>query len=87
MKSKPPTMPCPHCHGSGRIEVTGIYAQTLKDVQRWCSRSGRYVVANRDAGWFGCNGTALSNRLAVLEKHGLVYSVKYGRQRRFYPCD
>lgn len=75
---------CPHCRGRGIIELTGIYAETLRGVRRKCARNGSYVVANRDAAWFGCQATALNNRLDALEKHGLLRSERYGRQRRFY---
>lgn len=76
---------CPTCQGAGVIPLTGIYAETLRGVRRLASRGG-YVVANRDASWFGCKPTALNNRLAMLENHGYVYSEKYGRQRRFFLC-
>lgn len=78
------TTACPHCNGKGRIPVTGVYAETLRGLRRWCKRPGMFVVANRDAYWFDCKPTALNNRLAWLESHGFARSEKYGRQRRFY---
>lgn len=75
---------CPHCQGSGKLRVTGIYAETLRGLRRWCASPGRFVVANRDATWFGCKPTALNNRLAWLEEHGFARSEKYGRQRRYF---
>lgn len=85
MSKRTDTTPCPHCSGCGRIPLTGIYAETLRGLRRWCTRPARFVVSNRDAWWFGCKATALNNRLARLEELGLARSEKYGRQRRFYP--
>lgn len=80
------TIPCPHCKGKGRIAVTGVYADTLQRLRKACKKLG-YVVANLDALYFGCKPTALNNRLAWLEEHGLARSEKFGRQRRFYAKD
>lgn len=77
------TVTCSHCKGKGVIPVTGVYKETLRGLRRLCEQSGGYCVANIHAAWFGCKGTALSNRLAWLEAHGLARSVKYGRQRRY----
>jgi predicted methyltransferase len=78
------TIPCPCCEGRGRLPLTGVYLETLKGVRRWVrARPERYVVANRDAYWFGCKPTALNNRLAWLERRGLIRSEKFGRQRRY----
>lgn len=75
---------CPHCRGEGQIELTGVYAETLRGVRRWCARPERFVVANRDWKWFAApSPTALNNRLAMLERHGFLVSEKFGRQRRF----
>lgn len=73
---------CPHCKGKGTQPLTGVYAETLKGCRRLC-RKGGYVMANRDAEWFGCGPTALNNRLSRLEELGFLVSEKYGRQRRF----
>lgn len=73
---------CHTCKGSGLVVVTGVYAETLAGLRR-LAKSG-YVVAGRDAAWFGCKATALNNRLAWLETHGLARSEKYGRERRFF---
>lgn len=62
--------------------VTGIYADTLLLLESKTTGNG-FVVANRDAAEFGCDPTALSNRLAWLETNGLATSIRYGRQRRF----
>ena len=81
---------CRHCHGRGLVKLTGVYAETLKDVRTFCLGRNAlcnegYVVSNRDAKHFGCNPTALNNRLAALERLGFVRSEVAGRQRRFYP--
>ena len=71
---------CWACQGRGRVELTGVYADTLRILR--ASRSA--VVANRDADRFGCLPTALNNRLSWLEEHGLAQSVRHGRERRFW---
>lgn len=88
-KKKPPRfgvdrVKCPHCDGKGHTELGGVYAETLQRMREHCSQGG-YVVANRDAELFGCNPTALNNRLKRLEELGFVVSEKSGRQRRFVP--
>lgn len=79
-------IPCSCCKGSGRIPLTGIYADTLKIIRRrWVA--GYYIVARRDAdNWFQCNPTALSNRLKWLERNGLLVSETYGREKRYRPA-
>lgn len=80
-----PECVCKHCKGRGVLPLTGVYAETLRGVQRLCGRDGCYVVANRDAWWFQCKPTALNNRLRRLEEMGFVQSCWFGRQRRFSP--
>lgn len=78
---------CPHCQGQGQIPLTGVYAETLAGVRRYCARKGGHVVANRDWKQFDApTPTALNNRLARLEEMGFVFSERFGRQRRFYMC-
>lgn len=80
-----PMICCSACSGIGKVMVTGVYLDTLKTL-RHRGVNGGYVIAHRDAGnYFDCAPTALNNRLAWLEKHGLARSVKYGKQRRFFP--
>ena len=71
---------CWNCRGRGKIELTGVYAETLRLLRQ--RRAA--VVANRDASTFGCSVTALINRLDWLEKHGLAHSERHGRERRFW---
>ena len=79
----PDFVSCPHCAGRGVYKLTGIYAETLKGLRRLSARPEGYAVANMHAGWFGCNPTALNNRLRWLEEHGFATSEQYGRQRRY----
>ena len=77
---------CSCCNGKGTILLTGVYAETLKILRRLCRkppRHGGYCVANVHQDLFGCNATALNNRLDYLEKQGFAKSYKFGRQRRF----
>jgi hypothetical protein len=66
--------------------LTGIYAETLDMMRRLCRAKDDFVVSNRDAERFGCEPTALNNRLARLEELGFVFSERFGRERRFYLC-
>lgn len=73
---------CTHCAGRGVVPLTGVYLETLRAIRRKLARGG-YVVAGRDASWFGCKATALNNRLSRLEEMGHLMSEQYGKQRRF----
>lgn len=75
---------CSCCNGTGRRELTGIYADTLNGVRRLCKSKDSFVTAGRYAKWFRCKATALNNRLAMLESHGFLFSEKYGKERRFF---
>lgn len=75
----PTHLRCPHCAGKGTIELTGIYAETLTLL-----RQQRREVSGADlARVAGCKATAMCNRLAALERHGLAVSRRYGRKRLF----
>lgn len=76
------TVKCGTCSGKGRVRISGVYAQTLRILRRQTSK-GKAVVANRDILLFGCQGTALSNRLAWLEQHGFARSKRHGRERQY----
>lgn len=78
----PTAIQCPHCKGKGTIPLTGVYAETLRGVRR-LTKSYGYCVANKHAYLFGCKPTALNQRLAALERHGLLSSERFGRQRRY----
>ena len=72
---------CSCCNGSGKIELNGIYADTLAAIRRLRNRTeftgaefGRLMV---------CKATAMNNRLAALERLGFLTSKRYGQQRRY----
>lgn len=73
---------CERCNGTGTVRITGVYAETYRGL-KLVARAQGWVVANRDADWFGCSGPALSNRLARLEGMGLAKSETVGRERRY----
>jgi len=73
-------VPCSYCDGYGVIELTGVYAETLRILRRF----KRPVVAGSDAESFGCKPTALNNRLAWLESKGLARSAREGKKRKFW---
>jgi hypothetical protein len=75
-------MKCACCKGRGRVPLAKLYANTLAILRRQ-SRHGKAVVASRDAETFGCSGTALSNRLAWLQRHGFARSKLHGRERQY----
>ena len=81
MKRKDETT-CPHCKGTGKIAVTGVYADTVFRLRQLTKLYG-YTTAAMSAELFGCTPTALNNRLAWLERHGLATSERYGRERRY----
>jgi hypothetical protein len=70
---------CQRCHGTGSIELTGIYRDTLELLR---SQKGECTGAQL-ARISGCKGTAMNNRLAALERHGLAVSRRYGREKLF----
>jgi len=78
---------CPTCSGSGRIELTGCYADTLRLLR--LQRKEIHGAALAKLG--GCKPTAMNNRLACLEKFGLAESRRYGRERlykaKFHACN
>ena len=77
MRQKP-TVPCRYCGGSGRIELTGRYRETLELIGVNEEVTGA-SLARRD----GCQATAMNNRLAALERFGLLVSKLFGRERRY----
>lgn len=79
MTNPTPFVKCPHCIGTGRIELSGVYLETLKRLRRY--PDGIHAAALAKA--MGCEPTAMNNRLAYLEEHSLVVSVRDGRKRVF----
>lgn len=76
---------CPRCHGAGHVRLTGVHAETMKTAFDLLRREP-FIVAGRHAEAFDCSPTALNNRLAWLERHGLLSSTAYGRERRYRRC-
>lgn len=71
------SIPCPHCDGSGRKILTGVYLETLSLLRR----QTRPISGADLARLAGCRGEAMCNRLIRLEGLGLAESTEYGRKR------
>ena len=82
---------CGHCGGSGEVEITGVYAETMEYARTYTRVSLRLpnVVSPEFTGallaqaYAGCKASAMNNRLARLEQLGLLTSRRYGRVRLF----
>lgn len=70
---------CPHCKGSGAVELNGVYAETLALLRS----SPTPISGAALARLAGCQATAMNNRLTALEHLGYASSYRYGRERRF----
>lgn len=68
---------CPHCHGSGKVETTGVYRETLDLLAQQKDELNGAALAHLA----GCKPTAMNNRLVALERLGLAARRPYGRQR------
>lgn len=66
---------CTHCGGTGSIELTGVYAETLALVIRHPGKHGAVLAAIAK-----CKPCAMCNRLKRLEALGLVSSKRFGRK-------
>lgn len=66
------------------MEVTGVYLETLLLLLKVCNVA-RYVTGAQLARRAGCKATAMNNRLASLERAGLIQSTTFGRERRYTP--
>jgi DNA-binding transcriptional ArsR family regulator len=82
------SIPCKRCFGSGHTPVTGIYYDTLMlcrdvDLGKIIEWESREMTAAELAKVAKCKPTAMSNRLANLERMGLMTSRRCG-VRRFY---
>ena len=73
------TTTCGHCGGTGHVELTGVYADTLALLRRQKTEVTGADLAVVD----GCKDTTMNNRLAMLEHHGLATSRRYGRKRLY----
>ncbi len=66
---------CTRCCGTGSIELTGVYAETLALVIRHPGLNGAALAKKA-----GCQATAMNNRLKALERLGVAVGKKFGRQ-------
>jgi len=74
---KPIYHKCGRCHGTGRIQLTGIWLDTLALL-----RNIKGPLSGADlARLMGCKNEAMCNRLVALEQMGLSRSRPYGRVR------
>ena len=74
-----PTIPCSCCGGTGRIELTGEYRETLERVRL----VGGEFTAAEVGRLMGVKNEAMCNRLAGLERMGFLTSRRFGRKRLF----
>jgi len=72
---------CGHCGGTGKRELTGIVADTLSLLVGLGAEKTGAELAKLDK----CKATAMNNRLAALERMGLITSRRYGRKRLYKP--
>ncbi len=77
--TRPITVCCGHCKGRGYVELDGVYLDTLALLVR----HGSEVTGADLAREAGVKATAMNNRLAALECHGVATSRRYGRKRFF----
>ena len=66
---------CGHCYGTGSVELTGVYAETLGLLIRHPGLNGAALAAKA-----GCKATAMNNRLTALERHGVATGKRHGRE-------
>jgi hypothetical protein len=69
------TIPCHCCSGTGRVEFTGVFADTLTLLRK----QRRPITPTAMATIDGCKVTAMCNRLEALERLGFAKSHRYGR--------
>lgn len=78
-KSEPVEIDCSHCAGLGVVELTGVYADTLKFLRQQSKPLNGAELARLA----GVATTAMCNRLIWLEARGLAVSERYGSQKRW----
>jgi hypothetical protein len=66
---------CTRCNGTGCVELTGVYADTLALIIRHPVLNGAELAAKA-----GCKATAMNNRLKQLERIGVATGKRYGRE-------
>ncbi len=70
---------CHLCHGSGKVVLTGEYLSTFLAL----AQQKTEVTGAALARTLSVRPTAMNNRLAVLERHGLATSRRCGRKRLY----
>jgi hypothetical protein len=71
---------CSCCGGSGRVELTGVYAEALAAVVAAGAEVTGAEMARRSGEG---SATAWNNRLARLEQMGLLTGRIYGRRKLY----
>lgn len=80
--AKRDTVLCTCCGGTGRIELNGVYGDTL-DLLRKETKGGKETHGAALARIVGCKPTAMNNRLTYLADHGFATARVYGRKKFF----
>ena len=76
MKKTRETIECHCCGGSGQIEMTGVYLETLRLLRK----QRKPVNGAQLAKLAGCKATAMNNRLSRLWSHGKANFERRGRE-------
>lgn len=66
---------CTHCQGTGTIQLTGVYAETLTLLISHPGLNGAALAKLAK-----CKATAMNNRLKALERHGVATGKRFGRE-------
>lgn len=74
---KQPTVTCPKCNGSGKVDLDGVLAATLEIVRL---SKGADVFQVHSAVPDKVSVTAINNRLEDLRRLGLVFRNRVGRR-------
>jgi hypothetical protein len=72
------TRTCQTCGGTGRVEVTGVYAKTLAVLRGLHAPISGAALSRLMA---GVSPEATCNRLAALRRHGLAECRQNGREK------
>jgi DNA-binding MarR family transcriptional regulator len=72
------TFTCPWCKGCGRVVLHGEHLTTFLELATVGEPNGADLGKRMKV-----PATAMNNRLATLEKHGLATSRRWGRKRLF----
>ena len=74
------TVECGCCRGRGCVELSDEYRKTYDAIRRL---GGEWTGAALARQMTGVTGPAMNNRLAVIERHGLLVSRRDGRKRLY----